>query len=63
MSKAKIKVNVQSGKYGTLLARVPLAVVKNDHPSGQRMYQTKAEVITHVRRGTRPKTFRPRRSG
>ena len=63
MSKAKVKVTVKPVKKGpgTLLASVPVAVVKNDNPSGQRMYQTKAEVITHVRRGTRPKNFRPRR--
>ena len=64
MSKAKVKVSVKPVKKGsgTLLASVPLAVVKNDNPSGKRMYETRAEIITKVRRGTRPKTFRPRRT-
>ena len=65
MSKAKVKIKVTSGKKGsgTLLASVPVAVVPNDNPRGGRMYQTKAEIITKVRRGTRPKNFRPRRTG
>lgn len=64
MSRAKVKIKVKSSnkKSGTLLASVPIAVVKNDNPSGERMYQTRAELITHIRRGTRPKTFRPRRA-
>lgn len=62
MSKARVKVTVRKGKSGggTLLARFPVAVEKNDNPNGERLYQTKAQVITHVRRGTRPKTSRPR---
>lgn len=65
MSKAKVKVKVKSVSKGsgTLLASVPVSVVKNDNPSGERMFQTKAEIITKVRRGTRPKNFRPRRAG
>ena len=63
MSKARIKISVKSGKSGTLLARVPVAVVPNNNPRGGRLYQTKAEIITKVRRGTRPKNFRPRRAG
>lgn len=64
MSKANVKIKVKSVKKGsgTLLASVPVAVVKNDNPSGEKMYQTRAEIITKVRRGTRPKTFRPRRA-
>lgn len=51
MSKAKVKITVQSGKKnaGTLLASVPVAIVKNDSPSGRRLYQTKAQVGIHVR--------------
>ena len=62
MSKAKIKVSVKPAKKGsgTLIASVPVSVEKNQNPSGKRMYQTKAEIITKVRRGTRPKNFRPR---
>ena len=65
MSKAKVKVTVKPVKKGsgTLLASVPVAVVKNESPSGKRMYETKAELITHIRRGTRPKNFKPRRPG
>lgn len=64
MSKAKVKVTVKPAKKGsgTLIASVPVAVVTNDNPSGKMMYETKAEIITKVRRGTRPKNFRPRRS-
>lgn len=65
MTKAKIKVSVKTGRKGgagTLIARVPVAVVKTDRPVGEMLYQTKAEVITHVRRGTRPTNFRPRRT-
>ena len=64
MSKARLKVSVKKGRVGgaSLAAHIPIAVTKNANPSGQRLYETKAEVITHVRRGTRPKTFRPRRT-
>jgi len=64
MSKAKVKVKVKSVRKGsgTLLASVPITVVRNDNPSGERMFQTRAQLITHIRRGTRPKTFRPRRA-
>ena len=62
MSKAKVKVTVKPGKSGTLLARVPVAVVKNDNPSGKRMYETKAQLITRIERGKRPKTTRLKRS-
>lgn len=51
MSKAKVKITVQSGRKGngTLLASVPVAIVKNENPSGKRLYQTKAQVGIHVR--------------
>ena len=50
MSKAKVKVTVKPVKKGsgTLLASVPVAVVKNDNPSGKRMYETKAEIGIRV---------------
>ena len=59
MSKAKVKITVKSGKKGsgTLLAGVPLTVVKNDNPSGKMLYQTRAQVGIHVRttRGGKPR--------
>lgn len=64
MSKAKVKVKVKSVSRGsgTLLASVPVTVVRNDNPSGKRMYETKAELITRIERGKRPKTTRLKRS-
>lgn len=46
MSKAKVKVSVKqkTGQGGNLLARVPLSIEKNAKPSGEKMYQTKAQV-------------------
>jgi hypothetical protein len=51
MSKAKVKVTVKPAKKGsgTLLASVPVAVVKNDNPSGKRMYETKAKALIDIR--------------
>lgn len=51
MSKAKVKVTVMPVKKGsgTLLASVPVAVVKNDNPSGKRMYETKAKALIDIR--------------
>lgn len=64
MSKAKVKVTVKPVKKGSgaLLASVPVAVVKNENPSGKRMYETKAQLITRIERGKRPKTTRLKRS-
>lgn len=51
MSKAKVKIKVKSVKKGagTLLASVPVAVVKNDNPSGEKMYQTRAKTLIDIR--------------
>lgn len=51
MSKARIKVKLQPTKKGsgTIVARVPIAVVKNDSPSGERIYQTKAQIGIRAR--------------
>lgn len=64
MSKAKVKVTVQSGRKGSgkLIASMPIAIVKNTSPSGQRLYQTKAQLNAHIYRGQRPKTPRLRRA-
>lgn len=45
-SKAKVKVTVKPAKKGsgTLLASVPVAVVKNENPSGKRMFKTEAQI-------------------
>lgn len=49
MGKARVKVTVKPGKSGTLVASVPVAVVKNDNPSGKRMYETKAKALIDIR--------------
>ena len=51
MSRAKVKIKVKPVKKGpgTLLASVPVAVVKNDNPSGQLMYKTKAKTLIDIR--------------
>lgn len=53
MSKARIKVTVRSrnaGKNGALLTRVPMQVVANDNPTGERLYQTKAQASIRIKR-------------
>lgn len=59
MSKAKVKVSVKSGKpsNGSLVARVPMTVARNDNPSGKKMYETKAKVLVSVKstRGGKPR--------
>lgn len=57
MSKAKVKITVTKGKKGTILARVPVAVVKNDQPSSQKIYQTKAQLTLRVKttKGGKPR--------
>lgn len=64
MSKAKVKIKVTPKKTtgSTLVAKVPVAIVANQHPSGQKLYQTKAQLNTHIYRGQRPKTTRLRRA-
>lgn len=51
MSKAKVKVTVQTGRKGSgkLIAGMPIAIVKNASPSGQRLYQTKAQTLIKIR--------------
>lgn len=63
MSRAKVKISVKSKKSaqgGTLLARVPIAIEKNDKPSGERLYQTKAQVSVRVKTtiGGKPRVSR-----
>ena len=63
MAKAKVKVTVKPATNkgtGTLLARVPVTVAGTDKPRGERLFQTKAEIVTHIRRGERSDTFKPR---
>lgn len=58
MAKAKIKVSVKTGRKGgagTLIARVPVAVVKTDRPVGERMYQTRAQLNVHILRNGQPR--------
>ena len=63
--KTKVKIKVQTGRKGdagTLVARVPVAVVRNAKPQGKPLFQTRAEIITHLERGSRPSNFKPRRA-
>lgn len=65
MSKARIKVKVKpksKDAAGTIVASMPIAIVKNDHPDGKKLYETKARIITRIERGNRPKTTRLKRS-
>ena len=63
MSRAKVKVTIRpkSGKgTGMLLARVPIRVEQNDHPNGQKLYQTKAQASVRISttRGGKPRVKR-----
>lgn len=64
MSKVRVKVTVSTKEKGTgtLLARVPVAVSHTDRPQKRRLFQTQAEIVTHINRGSRPSTFKPRRA-
>lgn len=46
MSKAKVKISVKPAKKGsgTLIASVPVAVEKNNNPTGKKMFQTRAQI-------------------
>lgn len=49
--KTKVKVVVKTGRKGdagTLIARVPVAVVKNAKPQGKPFYQTKAQIHARI---------------
>ena len=49
--KTKVKVVVKTGRKGdagTLVARVPVAVVKNAKPQGKPFYQTKAQIHARI---------------
>ena len=51
MAKAKVKVVVKTGRNGdagTLVARVPVAVVKNAKPQGKPIYKTKAQIHARI---------------
>jgi len=59
--KVRVKVNSQKTNSGTLLARVPVAVVRKPNPTGQRLFQTRAQLNVHIKSGNRPETFVSRR--
>lgn len=49
--KTKVKVTVKTGRKGdagTLVARIPVAVVRNEKPKGKPIYQTKAQIHTRI---------------
>lgn len=63
--KTKVKVVVKTGRKGdagTLIARVPVAVVKNAKPQGKPLYQTKAQLNLHIYGGSRPTSTKFRRA-
>jgi hypothetical protein len=52
--KAKVKVTVKTGRKGdagTLVAKIPVSVVKTKQPQGQLIYRTKAQLNLHSSRG------------
>lgn len=56
--KTKVKVTVKTGRKGdagTLVARIPVTVVKNAQPKGQLMYRTKAQLNVHIYRNGQPR--------
>lgn len=57
MSKAKVKITVSKGKKGAAITKVPVAVVRNDTPSGEKVYQTKAQLTLRVKttKGGKPR--------
>lgn len=47
MSKAKLKVTIKArknGQGGNLVARIPVRIEPTDSPTGNRLYQTKAQL-------------------
>ena len=61
MAKTKVKVTVKTGRKGdagTLVARIPVTVTKNATPRGEKLFQTKAVIVTHIRSASRPTTIR-----
>ena len=63
MSKAKVKVTVtpKKGSTSSLVAKMPVTITKNSHPTGKKFYQTKAQLNTHLYRGQRPSTLQIRK--
>lgn len=51
MAKTRVKIKVQTGRKGdagTLIARVPIAVVRNAKPRGKPLFQTAAQMNLHI---------------
>ena len=46
--KVRVKVNRNKPGTGTLLARVPVAVVRKPNPAGERLFQTRAQLNVHI---------------
>ena len=56
--KTKVKVTVKTGRKGdagTLIARVPVAVVRNAKPRGKPFYQTRAQIDVHILKNGQPR--------
>lgn len=63
MSKAKLKVTIKSrknGQGGNLVARIPVRIEPTDSPTGNRLYQTKAQITLRPKttKGGRPRVSR-----
>lgn len=58
MAKTRVKIKVQTGRKGdagTLVARVPIAVVRNAKPRGKLLYQTRAQIDVHILKNGQPR--------
>lgn len=63
MGKARVKVKAREGKSGTVIASGKVAVSQTENPQQKRrLFQTRAEIVTHLNREGRPSTFKPRRA-
>lgn len=58
MAKTKVKIKVQTGRKGdagTLIARVPVAIVRNAKPRGELLYMTRAQLNVHLYKNGQPR--------
>lgn len=63
MGKAKVKVKAREGKSGMKIAETKIAISPTEQSQQKRrLFQTRAEIVTHLNREGRPSTFKPRRA-
>jgi hypothetical protein len=56
--KTKVKVTVKTGRKGdagTLVARIPVTVVRNAQPRGELLYRTRAQLNVHLYKNGQPR--------